>query len=412
MSFGPSLREAREALGLSISDLAQRTKIRGDYLKALEEEDISALPERTFSRSYVQRYARELGIDAAPLLVDFDRAMPLHAAAVQHREVSAAAPEKTASAKTVTPVQPAPVVRETGAPAPQPKRAVWPWVLGALALLGAPLLFFTLRPAPAPAPKTVQVTPPDPEPRPEVKPEAVQTQTVRLTVVSQPVGARVYLDKRDLGMTPVESFPVDSREKGELRVEMDGREPLKEDLDLTTGRYMRAELVAKGKGTSKLVDVNAEKRAKIAAAKAAAAKKAAAKAAAAKKAAQDKAAKDGATADKDKPASDAATDTKDDKTAEKPTQDKDKAGSEAETKKDAAKPQSAVSLTFTGESWTRITDAAGRVLYEGTPPVGSVKGFPAGVTVRTGNAGAVQVSVKGAAAKALGPTGQVITRKF
>ncbi len=64
MSFGNELKAAREAQGLGIQDLAQRTKIRGDYLRALEAEDLSGLPERTFSRAYVQRYARELQLDA------------------------------------------------------------------------------------------------------------------------------------------------------------------------------------------------------------------------------------------------------------------------------------------------------------------------------------------------------------
>jgi len=76
MSFGNELKAAREAQGLGIQDLAQRTKIRGDYLRALEAEDLSGLPERTFSRAYVQRYARELQLDAAPLLRDFDRLSP------------------------------------------------------------------------------------------------------------------------------------------------------------------------------------------------------------------------------------------------------------------------------------------------------------------------------------------------
>ncbi|MCD0162743.1 DUF4115 domain-containing protein, partial [Deinococcus sp. 6YEL10] len=57
-------------------------------------------------------------------------------------------------------------------------------------------------------------------------------------------------------------------------------------------------------------------------------------------------------------------------------------------------------------------DAAGRVLYQGTPPAGTVKGFPKGVTIRTGNAGAVKVAVNGAAPAPLGQAGQVVTRTF
>ena len=75
-SFGAALRQAREGLGLSTQDVALRTKIRGDYLRALEDGNLAALPERTFARSYLTRYARELGLDPQPLLSDFDRALP------------------------------------------------------------------------------------------------------------------------------------------------------------------------------------------------------------------------------------------------------------------------------------------------------------------------------------------------
>jgi len=76
MSFGNELKAAREALSLSIQDVAGRIKIRGDYLRALEAEDLKVLPERTFTRAYLQTYARELGLDASLLLRDFDRLLP------------------------------------------------------------------------------------------------------------------------------------------------------------------------------------------------------------------------------------------------------------------------------------------------------------------------------------------------
>ncbi|MCD0162949.1 helix-turn-helix domain-containing protein, partial [Deinococcus sp. 6YEL10] len=72
MSFGAALKQARESQGLTTQDVALRTKIRGDYLHALEDGNTSLLPERTFARSYLQRYARELSLDPAPLLYDFD----------------------------------------------------------------------------------------------------------------------------------------------------------------------------------------------------------------------------------------------------------------------------------------------------------------------------------------------------
>ncbi|WP_230289425.1 RodZ family helix-turn-helix domain-containing protein [Deinococcus sp. 14RED07] len=66
MSFGAALKQARESQGLTTQDVALRTKIRGDYLRALEDGNTSLLPERTFARSYLQRYARELSPASAP----------------------------------------------------------------------------------------------------------------------------------------------------------------------------------------------------------------------------------------------------------------------------------------------------------------------------------------------------------
>lgn len=71
MSFGNELKAAREAQALEVQDVAARIKIRADYLRALEAESLSALPERTFSRAYLQNYARALGLDPAPLLRDW-----------------------------------------------------------------------------------------------------------------------------------------------------------------------------------------------------------------------------------------------------------------------------------------------------------------------------------------------------
>src|SRR3712207_5900393 len=75
-TIGEQLRAAREATGLDVREFATRTKIRIDYLTALEEGNMSALPERLFTRSYLQRYAHELGLDENALLAEFDRVVP------------------------------------------------------------------------------------------------------------------------------------------------------------------------------------------------------------------------------------------------------------------------------------------------------------------------------------------------
>ncbi len=66
---GARLRAAREAAGLSLDQVAQQLKLAQRQVKALEDEDFSALPGRTFSRGFVRNYARLLNLDPEDLLL-------------------------------------------------------------------------------------------------------------------------------------------------------------------------------------------------------------------------------------------------------------------------------------------------------------------------------------------------------
>lgn len=61
--FGGKLRLARERRGLSLRQIAAKTKISIAALEALERNDISRLPGGIFSRSFVRSYAIEVGLD-------------------------------------------------------------------------------------------------------------------------------------------------------------------------------------------------------------------------------------------------------------------------------------------------------------------------------------------------------------
>ncbi|MHB0926445.1 MAG: RodZ domain-containing protein [Gallionellaceae bacterium] len=68
VSLGKTLREAREHLGLSISDVAHQTKFASRQIEALEADDFQHLPEMPFVRGFVRSYAKILQLDAQPLL--------------------------------------------------------------------------------------------------------------------------------------------------------------------------------------------------------------------------------------------------------------------------------------------------------------------------------------------------------
>lgn len=60
---GAQLRSVREALGLSLAEVAQRTRIRPKQLESIEAEAFDKLPQRVFVRGFVMAYARELRLD-------------------------------------------------------------------------------------------------------------------------------------------------------------------------------------------------------------------------------------------------------------------------------------------------------------------------------------------------------------
>ena len=61
--IGNSLREARLRQGLDFPELEQGTKIRGKYLRALEDEHFDQLPSSTYIKGFLRTYANYLGLD-------------------------------------------------------------------------------------------------------------------------------------------------------------------------------------------------------------------------------------------------------------------------------------------------------------------------------------------------------------
>jgi cytoskeleton protein RodZ len=69
--FGTGLREARERSGISLHQLADRTKISVASLEAIERGDTARLPGGIFARSFVRSYASEVGLDPEATLREF-----------------------------------------------------------------------------------------------------------------------------------------------------------------------------------------------------------------------------------------------------------------------------------------------------------------------------------------------------
>lgn len=108
VNVGMTLREARERLGMSVSDIAERTKFAPRQVEALEANDFAHLPQATFLRGFVRSYARVLQLDEAALV----SALP-------------ADPSRQISAKTSTVNVPFPALQSM-------RRANLLWLAGAL----------------------------------------------------------------------------------------------------------------------------------------------------------------------------------------------------------------------------------------------------------------------------------------
>ena len=74
MDLGTELRNARERARISLPELFARTRIPIRTLRAIEENNFSAVPAGIFVRSYIRQYAREVGVDPAAAIAEY-RAM-------------------------------------------------------------------------------------------------------------------------------------------------------------------------------------------------------------------------------------------------------------------------------------------------------------------------------------------------
>ena len=89
-SLGNILRREREARGISLEEIAAKTKIGIRLLRAIENEQFERLPGGLFNRSFVRQYARVLGVDEEIAVREYLQAFGAR------KEAAAAAPRSRA----------------------------------------------------------------------------------------------------------------------------------------------------------------------------------------------------------------------------------------------------------------------------------------------------------------------------
>ncbi len=70
--IGPELAAARGRLRLTVDQLAERTRIRPHVIEAIEVDDFAPCGGDFYARGHLRTLARVLGIDATPLLADYE----------------------------------------------------------------------------------------------------------------------------------------------------------------------------------------------------------------------------------------------------------------------------------------------------------------------------------------------------
>ena len=65
-AIGRALKSAREESGLTIQDVAERTRISGSHLSALEAGQFERLPGIGYTPGFIRNYCQAVGIDAGP----------------------------------------------------------------------------------------------------------------------------------------------------------------------------------------------------------------------------------------------------------------------------------------------------------------------------------------------------------
>lgn len=73
LTLGEKLRQAREERGITISEVAEQTRISPLYLESIEENDYRNLPGGIFNKGFIKSFAKYVGVDEQEALQDYSR---------------------------------------------------------------------------------------------------------------------------------------------------------------------------------------------------------------------------------------------------------------------------------------------------------------------------------------------------
>lgn len=70
-TLGEKLRQAREERGISLSEVAEQTRISPHYIESIERDDYKPLPGGIFNKGFIKSFAKYVGVDEQEALNDY-----------------------------------------------------------------------------------------------------------------------------------------------------------------------------------------------------------------------------------------------------------------------------------------------------------------------------------------------------
>lgn len=169
LSCGERLKAAREHLGMSHTDVAQRLKYAARQVQALEEGKFDTLPGLTFQRGFVRGYAKLVGLDPNEMVSRLEY------------EVGRDGGPTTTQLQQI-------VYTPALLPSHAASASAWPWIFGmimAIVGIGGYTLYEWESPA-GNAKRNPGVTLPAPVPQPPSPPAAAESAVERPIPLPQP----------------------------------------------------------------------------------------------------------------------------------------------------------------------------------------------------------------------------------
>ncbi len=74
-TLGEKLREAREERGISLTEVAEQTRISPHYIQSIERDDYKPLPGGIFNKGFIKSFAKYVGVNEQEALLDYAKAI-------------------------------------------------------------------------------------------------------------------------------------------------------------------------------------------------------------------------------------------------------------------------------------------------------------------------------------------------